>query len=128
VKEAVTMHGARKETTPVTVDSPVYEARWVEMGEFTAAFETVRLDHDASPMFKGLPDDSCQCPHWGVMISGRMTLHYRDHDDTFEAGDVFYCPPGHIPGETQPGTEFITFSPTKELREVMAVVGRNLVS
>jgi hypothetical protein len=28
-------------------------------------FLTFREDFDATPLLKGLPDDQCQCPHWG---------------------------------------------------------------
>jgi hypothetical protein len=30
------------------------------------AFETHSEDADVAPLFTGLPDDRCQCPHWGV--------------------------------------------------------------
>jgi hypothetical protein len=118
------MPGFTKDTTPVTIETPVYQSREVQLGEFTCAFETVRADHDAAPAFKGLPNDRCPCPHWGLVVSGRMTLSYRDHDDTFEAGDVYYASPGHLPVMAA-GTELITFSPTTELHEVMAVIARN---
>lgn len=26
--------------------------------------------------FKGLPDDRCQCRHWGVVIKGQVTFRY----------------------------------------------------
>jgi len=118
------MPKARKETAPVTVDSPAYSARAVELGNLTVAFETIRSEQDPRPAFKGLPDDRCPCPHWGIVVSGRMTLRYRDHDETFEAGDIFYAPPGHLP---VPGIrELITFSPTAQLKEVNAVIARNL--
>ena len=118
------MSGFRKDTTPVTVETPFYQSREVAMGDYTCAFETMREEHDSAPAFKGLPDDRCPCPHWGLVVSGRMTLSYRDHDDTFEAGDVYYAPPGHLP-LCAAGTELITFSPTTELHEVMAVIARN---
>jgi hypothetical protein len=119
------MPKARKETTPVTVDSPAYTGRAVELGDLTVVFETIHQEQDTAPVFKGLPGDRCPCPHWGVVVSGRFTARYEDHDETFEAGDIFYTPPGHLP-DCIPGTEFITFSPTSELREVNAVLARNL--
>lgn len=119
------MPKARKETTPVTVDSPVYTGRAVKLGDLTAGFETIHEERDTAPVFKGLPGDRCPCPHWGVVVNGRFTARYGDHDETFEAGDIFYTPPGHLP-DGIPGTELITFSPTSELREVNAVVARNL--
>jgi hypothetical protein len=118
------MPGIRKETAPVTIDSPFYQGRLVELGDLTVAFETVRGGPDPAPLFKGLPDDRCPCPHWGLITSGRLTLRYSDHEDTFEAGDVYYAPPGHLPLNV--AGEFITFSPTEELEKVNAVLAKNL--
>jgi hypothetical protein len=49
------------------------------------------------PLFKGLPDDRCQCPHWGYVLKGRMRIRYPDHDEIIEAGDAYYMVPGHLP-------------------------------
>jgi hypothetical protein len=118
------MPGARKDTTPITVESPQYIGRSAELGDFTVAFETLRSDMDPAPFFKGLPDDRCPCPHWGLVMSGRFTVRYRDHEETFKAGDAFYLPAGHLP-IAAPNTELITFSPTAELKEVNAVLAKN---
>ncbi|HEX3284202.1 MAG TPA: cupin domain-containing protein [Mycobacterium sp.] len=119
------MPGASKETAPVVLDTPIHTIRAVELGEFTVMWETSHIDHDAAPIFKGLPEDRCPCPHWCVVTSGRTTMRYPDHEETFGPGEVFYCPPGHIPADTA-GTEYITFSPTAQLNEVMATVAKNL--
>ena len=119
------MPRARKDITPVTIESPNYVGRSAELGEFTVVFETLRGGNAPTQAFKGFPDGRCPCPHWGIVMSGRLTLRYRDHDETFEAGDVFYSPPGHLPSAT-PNTELITFSPTAELKEVNVVLARSL--
>ena len=80
----------------------------------------------ATPFMKGLPDGRCQCPHWGYVIKGKMTARYADRDEVFEAGDAFYTPPGHVPVKHEPGTEFVSFSPTEELRTAEAVMMKNL--
>ncbi len=81
----------------------------------------------ASSLFmKGLPDDRCQCPHWGYVIKGKMTARYADRDEVFEAGDAFYSPPGHVPVANEPGTEFVWFSPSEELRTAEAVMMKNM--
>ena len=36
-------------------------------------------------------------------------------------GDAFYTPPGHVPVTNEPGTEFVSFSPSEELRAAEAV-------
>ncbi len=111
--------GLSKESLPVTIDSPVYSARIVELDEITVAFETIKADVDTSPIFRGLPDDRCPCPHWGLVVRGQMTMSYRDRDEVFKAGEVFYNPAGHLPRCT-PDTELITFSPTEQVKEVNA--------
>ncbi|WP_369045494.1 hypothetical protein [Sinomonas sp. P10A9] len=118
------MPSARKETAPVTIDTPAYAARLVELGGFTVAYETIRIQHDAAPFFKGLPDDRCPCPHWGLVVAGQLTLHYSDHDETIEAGETYYAPAGHLPSSLA-GTELITFSPTDQINEVNAVLAAN---
>lgn len=119
------MPGARKDTAPVTVQSPFYEARIVSFGEISVEFGKKLAEQDAAPGFKGLPDDRCPCPHWGVVTAGSLGFQYRDHEETFGPGDVFYAPPGHIP-VAPPGTEFISFSPTAELEQVFAVIAQNV--
>jgi hypothetical protein len=81
-------------------------------------------DIDAAPLFRGLPDDRCQSPHWGVVVKGSITFRSADGEETIGAGEVYYAPPGHTPVLTA-GTELIEFSPTEALQQTMEVVGRN---
>ena len=40
--------------------------------------------------------DSCQAPHMGYVISGRMGVRMDDGEETeFGPGDFMICPPGH---------------------------------
>jgi hypothetical protein len=119
------MPRARKASAPITVNTPFYCGKTVQLGDVTVMFETFPEESNGAPFFRGLPDDRCSCPHWGLVVSGSWTAHYRDHHETFEAGDVFYSPPGHLPS-CAAGTELITFSPTRELTEVLAAIGRNV--
>src|SRR5512146_526106 len=100
------MPRTRKDEATIGIDEPVIEGRYVEMGDYTVAFETFRADIDPAPLFAGLPDDRCQCPHWGYVISGRLVMRYPDHEETFTAGDAYYIPPGHLPVVTA-GTEVV---------------------
>ena len=72
---------------------------------------------DFRPLLAGLPGDVCDCPHWGYVISGRMSYVTDDGEHVVEAGDAFYLPPGHIPKVTA-GTELVQFSPTEPLEQV----------
>ena len=79
-------------------------------------FVTFRQDMDQTPLLKGLPGDSCHCPHWGYVLKGRLRFRVGDREEIFEAGDAFYLPPGHIGIGNEPGTEYMQFSPADGLR------------
>jgi len=110
---------------PVLVDEDVIEGRYVELDGYTVAYETYKADFDPAPLFRGLPSNRCQCPHWGVVVKGTMVLRYADHEETFEAGDAYYGSPDHVPLLVG-GSEIVEFSPSVELQQTMAVVGQNL--
>jgi hypothetical protein len=93
---------------------------------YTVNFTSIREDIDLTTLMKGLPDDRCQCPHWGYVIKGGATFRYADREEVFEAGDAFYTPPGHIPVKHEPGTEVVIFSPAEELRQTEAVMMKNI--
>jgi hypothetical protein len=61
-----------------------------QLEDYTVNFTEVREDVDATPLMKGLPDDRCQCPHWGYVVNGKLTFRYADREEVFEAGDAFY--------------------------------------
>ena len=75
---------------------------------------------------KGLPDDRCQCPHWGYVLNGRVTFSFPGGDEVYEAGDAFYTPPGHVPVKHEPGSEIVMFSPAEELAKTEAVMQKNM--
>jgi len=114
-----------KSEAPVLVDEAEIEGRYVELDGYTVGFETHKVDIDPAPLFQGLPGDRCQCPHWGVVTKGKVVFRYADHDETFLAGDAYYGAPDHVP-LLFAGTEIVEFSPSVELEQTMAVVGRNL--
>lgn len=94
-------------------------------GGYTVNFVEFREDIDATEMLKGLPDDRCQCPHWGYVLEGRMTMQFPEGEETYEAGDAFYAPAGHVPVKHEPGTRIVQFSPTDELHKTQEVLMRN---
>ena len=86
-----------------------------ELGEYTVNLLSFRETQDMAPMFTGLPDGMCQCPHWGYVLEGRQVWRFADHEEVFEAGDAFYVGPGHVP-VFEAGTEMVQFSPTDQLK------------
>jgi hypothetical protein len=76
-------------------------------------------DSDLAPMLKGLPNDQCQCPHWGYVISGKLTVTYSDHVEDLNEGDAFYMAPGHTPLAAAV-SQFVIFSPNAEYAKLDA--------
>jgi hypothetical protein len=123
-KEA-TMPRTRKAEAPTLLDEPEVTGHYVELGSYTVSFETFHTDTDPAPLFRGLPDDRCQCPHWGLVVSGRLDVRYADREESLVEGDVYFVAPGHLP-HPHAGTEVIEFSPTDALQATLAVVGANM--
>jgi hypothetical protein len=102
------------------------EDRSGELEGYTVNFVTFKQDVDATPLLKGLPDDRCQCPHWGYVVSGAMTMRFPDREEIYKAGDAFYVAPGHVPVKHEPGTEIVQFSPADELAKTEEAMSRNM--
>jgi hypothetical protein len=126
-REESEMPSTSRERADRVEDMGVMEGRYSDLDGYTVAFESFRDDADATPLFRGLPDDRCQSPHWGYVFSGRVTFKFADHDEVYEAGDAYYASPGHVP-VIEAGTEIVEFSPTEEYAKTMAVLGENLAA
>ena len=50
-----------------------------EVDGYTVNITSFNHDIDATPLMKGLPDDRCDCPHWGYVVKGKLTFRYADH-------------------------------------------------
>src|SRR5262249_14534243 len=85
------MPKASKTAAARITNGPGYEGRFDELGSYTVGFERFSAGGDIAPMFRGLPDDRCQTPHWGVVLTGRLTFTYADGQDVVEAGEAYYA-------------------------------------
>jgi hypothetical protein len=122
------MPKASKTTASESMQLDGYEGHFENLdGGHTVGFETYTTDADLTPLFAGLPDDRCQCPHWGYVIKGKLVFKTANGDETFETGDAYYVGPGHTP-ILFAGTEVVEFSPTGELQDTLAVVERNMAA
>lgn len=103
---------------PLAIDGDGVQLRKQAVGEMTVAFVSARKGIDLRPALQGLPQNLCQCPHWGYVIKGRVRMHTdRGHQD-FGAGQAFYWAPGHAP-EMLEDSEYVDFSPTEAFDAVI---------
>lgn len=94
-------------------------------GGYSVCFESHSADADLAELFRGLPADRAQLPRWGYVIEGRIGFRFPDREETFEAGEAYYVPPGHTPIHYA-GAEIVEFSPTEILNETIPVVLKNI--
>jgi hypothetical protein len=62
---------SRESAAKVDDMGPIGEDRHEDLdGGQSVSFVSIRKETDLAPMLKGLPDDRCQCPHWGYVFKG----------------------------------------------------------
>ncbi len=92
------MAKASKSSASEHVELEGYEGHFEDFGPYTVGFETYTADADLAPLFVGLPDDRCQCPHMGYVVKGKVKFTFADGtEETYEAGDAYYAPPRSPP-------------------------------
>jgi hypothetical protein len=116
-----------KQDVPVSMEMGGVVIREVEWGDMNVALDSFPAGADSAPVFRGLPDDRCQCPHWGYVVKGRLRVRYKDHDETLVAGDTYYLSPGHTTIFDE-DTELVEFSPKGEYQKTLEVVARNVAT
>lgn len=120
----LSMRGSKADI-PVAFESAEGTIRVIEWGGMTIELGSFLQESDLSPLFKGLPDDRCQCPHWGYVLQGQLRVTFADHEEIYNAGDVFYIAPGHRP-VIAANTEFVDFSPAEPYHHLVEVFKHNL--
>ena len=106
-------------------ETPPFTEHTDDLDGYTVNFVSLRVDMDLTPLLKGLPDDRCQCPHWGYQFAGSQTYYYADHEEVVEAGSAFYAPPGHTASATA-DSEFLVFSPAELLATTESAMAANM--
>ena len=112
---------------PVVLEVPEATVRCDQWGDMMVEAGTFRQDIDVTGLFKGLPDDRCQCPHWGYVVKGTMHYRFADHDEVYKQGEVYYVAPGHLP-IFEAGAEYIELSPAEAFAKTLEVVERNMAA
>ena len=121
------MHQQMKELPLVEDYGEGFRSRMVEWGGMIVSYETFPKGTDATPLFKGLPDDMCQAPHWGYILKGRVRIKTANSDSVLKTGDVYYLEPGHVPVYEE-DTEVLEFSPKEEYQHTIDVVNKNIAA
>ena len=119
------MHVSRDELEATVIGA--YEGRQVDAANMRIAFESMpaQFPPDESP-FKGLPDDRCQCDHWGYLFKGSFRVTYLDgNEEIVTAGEAYHLPPGHFVQTLEP-VEMIELSPVEEHDRTMATLATNM--
>ena len=115
-----------KSTASDTVSSAGFEGHYQDIEGYTVGFEAYTAHADMAPLFEGLPDNRCQCTHYGIVLKGSLKYRYADGtEDLIGPGEAYVARPGHTP-ELFPDTEVVEFSPSDELARTMDVVSANM--
>ncbi len=113
---------------PIEMQVGEIETRGIETGDQLLRHIVLPAGTDFTPLFVGLPGDMCQCPHWGVVLEGAITVRYADgSEETTSAGEAYYWPGGHT-GWTDGGVTFVEFSPTAEITPVLEHLGAQMAA
>jgi hypothetical protein len=108
-----------QEQVPIEFEADVAQTRTVDEGGMTIAFERLSAGVETAPLFRGLPDDACQSPHWGYLIEGRLRVLSTDGtEESIVAGQAYYLPAGHNVVVDE-DARVLEFSPTDERARTM---------
>jgi hypothetical protein len=89
------------------------------LGKISVEYFSLSAGVDTTPLFMGLEDDLCQCPHWGYLLSGQLTTtDAKGLEESVKAKDLFYWPSGHNV-KVNEDAEIVMFSPQKEHTHVI---------
>ncbi|OSZ58104.1 hypothetical protein OQI_23655 [Streptomyces pharetrae CZA14] len=113
------MTSATRNDVPVALEGDGLELRMKPIGGgMSIGYLTLPQGTDMGPALKGMPDDACQCPHWGYVLKGRIRMRTAGGEGTYEAGQAYYWSPGHVP-VVEEDCELVEFSPTEEFEKVI---------
>jgi hypothetical protein len=122
------MTAISRDQAPIEFEADFADARTIEAGGMTIAFERMNAGLATAEVFAGLPDDACQSPHWGYAIKGRFRVQYTDGtQDTIAAGQAYYLPPGHNVVFEEDAL-VVEFSPTEARGQTMEHVARKMAA
>ena len=88
-------------------------------GGMAIAVNSMPAGSDLAPLLMGLENNSCQVPHWGYILQGKLRLVYDNGEVVvLKAGDLFYMPPGHKASVVE-DLKLLDFSPQDEFKDLV---------
>lgn len=95
-------------------------------GRISGEYFSLAAGVDTTELFEGLVGGLCQCPHWGFVLRGSITTtNAQGVQETVNANDLFYWPPGHNVRVDQ-DADIVMFSPEREHIQVIDHMKRKL--
>lgn len=116
-----------KDSVPV-MRMGAYQGQWVEWAGYAMAFEVVPkgFPPGGEVAWEGLPENLCQCPHWGYLLKGKARLRLADgREFIINAGDLYYAEPGHQLYALE-DFENIEFNPAAAASQTMDAFATNI--
>lgn len=106
------------EDMPIEVRDGDLITRYAEWGDLAVRHLDLPAGTDLVPALKGLPNDRCASPHWGMILEGALHLEHADGQrDVAHAGEAYFWPAGHL-AWTDERTVFFEVGPVAEMRRV----------
>ena len=119
------MHATVNDLDVLMQDGAGGSLRGTDWDGFATNINELAPGTDFGPLLAQLPGGDCPVPHWGYMIEGSITVHYRDGDEeTVDAGQVFHLPAHHDRLVTATGALYAEFSPADTAHRLLAEVAR----
>jgi hypothetical protein len=89
------------------------------LGKISGEYFSLSAGVDTTPLFMGLEENLCQCPHWGFLLSGQLTTtDSKGVEEIVNEKDLFYWPAGHNV-RVNADAEIVMFSPQHEHTHVI---------
>ena len=115
-----------KNNLPVVMDVAGAKSQLIKWGEMNVTRMQIVKGVDFTPMLRGLPDDLCQCPHWGYVLKGALHVRFSDgREEVIKADKLYYLPPGHTAWVDE-DIDFVEFSPSEESDVVLQHIARQM--
>ena len=119
------MAKASKVSASDHVEAEGFEGHYAELGGTTVGFERYSADADMTPLFVGLPDDRCQCEHWGYVFEGKIVYHTTTETRSSWPAKRTSSDPD-TPRRSSRAPRWSSSVPTDRLNETMEVVTKNM--